>query len=62
MTYKIKSLIYFLFFMGASTMYYVMEEHQEFQQHLQAKELVETDFEESLDEENNTEELELAQE
>nr|WP_299388034.1 hypothetical protein [Allomuricauda sp.] len=62
MTYKIKSLIYFFCFLAASSIYYVVEQHEEFQKQLHAKELAETEFDDSMDHENPKKDLQLAQE
>ncbi|MCL6267832.1 hypothetical protein [Flagellimonas myxillae] len=61
MTYKIKSLIYFICFLTASSIYYVVEQHEEFQQQLRAKELVKTEFEDNLEDEDTVEEMHVVQ-
>ena len=44
MTYKIKSLIYFSCFVLASVIYYVGEQHDEFQKQMASKSYVEANF------------------
>ncbi|NDV44152.1 hypothetical protein [Flagellimonas sediminis] len=44
MTYKIKSLLYFSCFMLASLAYYLVDQHDEFQEQMANKSYVEADF------------------
>ncbi|MEC7263260.1 MAG: hypothetical protein VXW38_05935 [Bacteroidota bacterium] len=44
MTYKIKSLLYFSCFMLASLAYYVVDQHDQFQEQMVDKSYVEADF------------------
>lgn len=44
MTYKIKSLIYFSCFVLASLIYYVVDQHDEFQEQMANKSYVEANF------------------
>nr|WP_297789040.1 hypothetical protein [uncultured Allomuricauda sp.] len=44
MTYKTKSFIYFICFVAASTLYYVVDKHDEFQDHINSETYVETNF------------------
>lgn len=57
MTYKFKSLIYFCFFLIASTIYYGVEQYDKFQEHLRTKELVENTFEDHLEQEESQDEV-----
>jgi len=47
MNYKTKSLVYFICFVAASAFYYVVDQHNEFQDHLNSKTYVETQFEDA---------------
>ncbi|MEX0360061.1 hypothetical protein [Flagellimonas sp.] len=58
MTYKIKSLLYFCAFLISATIYYGVEQYEEFQQHIQNGEVVETQFADTL-EHNETQEESL---
>lgn len=49
MNYKTKSLIYFSCFVAASAFYYLVEEHNEFENHMNTKTYVETHFEDADD-------------
>lgn len=49
MNYKTKSLLYFCGFVAASALYYVVEQHDNFQEHLNSKSYVETQFEDADD-------------
>ncbi|MHA7830592.1 MAG: hypothetical protein ACX93O_05800 [Flagellimonas sp.] len=49
MNYKTKSLVYFICFVAASTLYYVVDQHDEFQDHLNSKTYVDTQFEDADD-------------
>ncbi|WP_318310280.1 hypothetical protein [Flagellimonas crocea] len=54
MTYKTKSFIYFACFVAASTLYYVVEQHDKFQDQLNSTEYVETNFEDADDISNDS--------
>ena len=47
MNYKTKSLIYFSCFVAASVSYYLLEQHDEFQNQLNSQNYVETHFEDA---------------
>lgn len=47
MNYKTKSLIYFSCFVVAATSYYLIEQHDEFQNQLNSQNYVETHFEDT---------------
>ncbi|MBA4747015.1 MAG: hypothetical protein H2058_17380 [Muricauda sp.] len=49
MNYKTKSLIYFSCFVAAATLYYVMDQRDDFQDQLNSKTYVETHFEDADD-------------
>lgn len=49
MTHKIKSLIYFSCFVLASFGYYLVEQHDKFQEQIQSKSYVEADFHDAKD-------------
>ncbi|MBW8244545.1 hypothetical protein K1F50_17185 [Muricauda oceani] len=49
MNYKTKSLIYFSCFLAASTLYYVVDQRDDFQNQLNSKTYVETHFEDTGD-------------
>lgn len=49
MTYKTKSLIYFSCFVAASSLYYVVDQHDEFQDQINSETYVETQFEDADD-------------
>ncbi len=49
-TYKIKSLVYFSGFLLAATLYYVIEQKQNFDEQLQASQMVDLAVEEQLEE------------
>ncbi len=62
MTYKTKSLLYFLCFLAASTGYYLIEQHQDFSTQLQSSEVAETHFEDDFElEETSDKEIENRQ-
>ncbi|MAU17569.1 MAG: hypothetical protein CMH46_18740 [Muricauda sp.] len=54
MTYKTKSLIYFICFVAASTLYYVVEQHDKFEDHLSSDTYVETHFQDADDFDDDT--------
>ncbi|MDF0709106.1 MAG: hypothetical protein VX772_02880 [Bacteroidota bacterium] len=59
MTYKTKSLIYFFCFVAAATLYYVVDKHDEFQDHLNSETYVETNFQDADEfDDDTTEDLE----
>ncbi|WP_437398482.1 hypothetical protein [Flagellimonas lutimaris] len=59
MTYKTKSLIYFSCFVAASALYYVVDQHDEFQDQINSETYVETQFEDADDyTDDTTEDLE----
>lgn len=47
MNYKTKSLIYFSCFVAAATSYYLIEQHNEFQNQINSQNYVETHFEDT---------------
>lgn len=49
MTYKIKSLIYFLCFVLASVSYYLVDQHDQFQEKITSESYVETNFQDAED-------------
>ena len=49
-TYKIKSLVYFSGFLLAATIYYIIEQKQNFDEQLQASQMVDLAVEEQLQE------------
>ena len=49
MTYKIKSLIYFLCFVLASVSYYLVDQHDKFQDQITNESYVETHFQDADD-------------
>lgn len=52
MSYKIKSLLYFSCFVIAATIYYVAEQHDNFQDRLTSKDFVEVEYQDELDSES----------
>ncbi|MBO0343037.1 MAG: hypothetical protein VX798_02800 [Bacteroidota bacterium] len=56
MTYKTKSLIYFICFVAASTLYYVVDKHDEFQNQVSSETYVETNFQDADDYTDDTKE------
>ena len=56
MTYKIKSLLYFCAFLISATIYYGVEQYEEFQQEILNGEVVETQFADSLEQDEISEE------
>ncbi|MCB0372176.1 MAG: hypothetical protein KDD31_04100 [Muricauda sp.] len=61
MTYKIKSLIYFLCFVLASVSYYLVDQHDQFQKQITSESYVETNFQDADDLDQPVENLEEEQ-
>jgi len=61
MSYKIKSLLYFSCFVIASMIYYVAEQHDNFQEQFNAKTFVEVEYQDAQNMEAQKKELEEAQ-
>ncbi|MCK0161681.1 hypothetical protein [Allomuricauda sp. F6463D] len=55
MTYKAKSFIYFLCFVAASALYYVVEQNDKFEDHINSDTFVETNFQDDDHFEDDTE-------
>jgi len=60
MSYKIKSLLYFSCFVIASMVYYVAEQHDNFQDQFNSKTFVEVEYQDAQDLEAQKKELEQA--
>ena len=58
MSYKIKSLLYFSCFVIASMIYYVAEQHDNFQNQFNSKNFVEAEYQDAQDLEAQKKELE----
>ncbi len=59
MTYKTKSFIYFICFVAASTLYYMVDKHGEFQDQINSETYVESNFQNADDyTDGTTEDLE----
>lgn len=56
MTYKIKSLLYFCAFLISSTIYYGVEQYEEFQQQILNEEVAETQFADTSEHNETSEE------